>query len=104
MAGGEVRLILGGTERVLIPDFQAILEIEERLGGLIALAGRAADGDIGIREVTVILWAVMRDRPPFEEVGRLILEQGLVSVMGAVRDILAICLTGGGEPVLPGKS
>jgi hypothetical protein len=103
MTGREVGCELGGRERVLVPDFRAVMEIEDRLGGLVALAKRTSDGDIGLREVTVILWAVMRDRPAFEEVGCMVLEAGLATVMPAVRDILEICLTGGGEGVLPGK-
>ncbi|WP_321397390.1 gene transfer agent family protein [Emcibacter sp.] len=104
MAGRDVRLTLAGQEYVLRPTFQAIMEVEERLGGLLALTTKAADGEIGLREVAVILWATMQDRPDFEQVGKMIMEEGLVKSISAVRDILAICLTGGGEPVLPGKS
>ncbi|MFC7048908.1 GTA-gp10 family protein [Emcibacter nanhaiensis] len=104
MRGREVRLTLDGRERLCVPSFRAIIEIEERLGGLVGLASRAADGDIGLREVSVILWATMDERPVFEDLGQMVLSAGLVNVMAAVRDLLAICLTGGGEPVLPGKS
>ena len=103
MSGREIRLSLGGRERVCLPTFQAIMEIEERLGGLVGLASRAAEGDIGLKEVSVILWATMADRPAFEEVGQMVVSAGLVKVMRSVRDLLTICLTGGGELVLPGK-
>ena len=103
MRGREVRLTLDGRERLCVPTFQAIMEIEERLGGLVGLASRAAEGDIGLKEVSVILWATMADRPTFEEVGQMVVSAGLVNVMRSVRDLLAICLTGGGEPLLPGK-
>lgn len=90
----SVILTLEGADHRLTPTFQAIMDIEERLGGIIGLAVRAAEGDFGLREMTVIIWATMEPRRAFDEVGRMIMAAGLARVSPAVRDLLALCLTG----------
>ncbi len=87
-------ITLGGEQYRLKPTFQAIMDIEERLGGVIGLAVRAADGDFGLKEMTVIIWACMEEGPGFEQVGRLVLTEGLSKVSPAVRDLLTLCLSG----------
>lgn len=70
------------------------MDIEERLGGIIGLAVKAADGDFGLKDMTVIIWATMEDRMSFEKVGELILTVGLAKVSPVVRDLLTLCLVG----------
>lgn len=90
----SVIMTLCGAEYRLKPTFQAIMDIEERLGGIIGLAVKAADGDFGLKEMTVILWATMEDRVAFEQVGQMILTEGIAKVSPVVRDLLTLCLTG----------
>lgn len=90
----SIIVTLGGQEVRLKPTFQGIMDMEEKLGGLIALAMRASEGDFGLKEATVIVWATMEERLAFEAVGELILEKGLARISGVVRDVLTLCLSG----------
>lgn len=94
----SIVVTLGGQEVRLKPTFQAIMDMEERLGGLIALAMRASEGDFGLKEATIIIWSTMEERQPLEAVGGLILEKGLAQVSGVVRDVLTLCLSGVKSP------
>ncbi len=94
MFRNSVMISLGGAEYRLKPTFQAIMDIEERLGGIIGLALKAADGDFGLKEMTVIVWATMEDRINFEQVGKLILSEGIAKASPVVRDLLTLCLVG----------
>lgn len=94
MFRNSVIITLGGTEYRLKPTFQAIMDIEERLGGIIGLAVKAADGDFGLKEMTVIIWATMEDGLAFEQVGKLILSEGIAKASPVVRDLLTLCLVG----------
>ncbi|MBL4801743.1 MAG: gene transfer agent family protein [Emcibacter sp.] len=90
----SVIITLSGAEYRLKPTFQAIMDMEDRLGGIIGLAVKAADGDFGLKDMTVIIWATMEDRMNFEQVGELILTEGLAKVSPVVRDLLTLCLVG----------
>jgi len=74
------------------------MDIEERLGGIIGLAVRAADGDFGLKEITVIIWAMMEERMAFEQVGSLLLSEGITRASPVVRDLLTLCLVGMNDP------
>jgi hypothetical protein len=53
---GEVEIRLDDKTYVLRPTFAALSSIEQKLGtGLIALAGRLADENITLEELTVII-------------------------------------------------
>tara|TARA_B100001939_G_scaffold324295_1_gene316155 strand:+ start:1449 stop:1784 length:336 start_codon:yes stop_codon:yes gene_type:complete len=104
MRNNYITLSLAGRDYRLKPSFQAIMDMEERLGGVIALAIKASEGDIGLKDLTVVVWATMEERLPFAEVGELLLEAGLSHVTPAVRDLLSLCLSGGKEMAsAPGK-
>ena len=96
---GEVALTLGGCPHVLRPSFAAIVAIEERLGGMIGLAFKASKGELGVREMAVLIfetWEKGRIGAPSEgEIGEMILDEGLASVAPAVSALLAAVLTGG---------
>ncbi|NOZ66165.1 MAG: hypothetical protein GXP00_06690, partial [Alphaproteobacteria bacterium] len=53
-----------------------------------------ADGDFGLKEMTVIIWATMVERQNFEQLGQLILQAGIARVSPVVRDLLTLCLVG----------
>lgn len=97
---GEIAIRLGGQEIVLRPTFEALVEIEQQLGqGLVALARRMATRDIGLRDAAVIVRASMvDDKPPLAEVGRRILDQGLVTLVGPLAGFIAGALSGGAQP------
>ncbi|PCJ34736.1 MAG: hypothetical protein COA93_04460 [Alphaproteobacteria bacterium] len=90
----SVIITLSGAEYRLKPTFQAIMDIEDRLGGIIGLAVKAADGDFGFKEMTVIIWATMEEQMNFEDVGSLLLNEGVSRVSPVVRDLLTLCLVG----------
>lgn len=94
----SVFITLGDAEYRLKPTFQAIMDIEERLGGIIGLALKAADGDFGLKEMTVIIWATMEGDMTFEQVGNRVLSQGIAKASPVVRDLLTLCLVGLNEP------
>lgn len=94
MFKNSVSISFGDSEFRLKPTFQAIMDIEERLGGIIGLAVKAADGEFGLKEMTVIIWATMEDRINFEQVGKMILSEGIAKASPVVRDLLTLCLVG----------
>ncbi|MCK5424794.1 MAG: gene transfer agent family protein [Emcibacter sp.] len=98
MFRNSVIITLAGAEYRLKPTFQAIMDIEERLGGIIGLAVKAADGDFGLKEMTVIIWATMEADITFEQVGELLLSEGIAKASPVVRDLLTLCLVGLNEP------
>ncbi len=94
MFRNSVMMTLAGAEYRLKPTFQAIMDIEERLGGIVGLAVKAADGNFGLKEMAVIIWATMTDRITFDQVGEMILNEGLATVSPVVRELLTLCLVG----------
>lgn len=98
MFRNSVIITLAGAEYRLKPTFQAIMDIEERLGGIIGLAVKAADGNFGLKEMTVIIWATMEAGITFEQVGELLLSEGIAKASPVVRDLLTLCLVGLNEP------
>lgn len=108
---GEVNVTLGERRFILRPSFSAIMDIEERLGGIVALALRASRGDYGLKDVATVIWCTIRQsesqKPTLDELGELVLQAGLASAADAMKDVLTAVL--GGETVLgrdskPGKS
>jgi len=70
------------------------MDIEERLGGIVGLALKISEGDMGLKEATVFIWATMEERQAFEVVGAMVLSEGLAQVSKGVEELLTICLTG----------
>jgi hypothetical protein len=95
---GEVDITLGGRSYRLRPTFAAIMDIEERLGAVVPLAVRAAKGDFGFRDVTVVIWATLNavegQSMTMDEVGNAVLAQGLAAATPAVRVLLTHILGG----------
>jgi hypothetical protein len=95
---GETDISLNGKSYRLRPTFAAIMEIEDRLGGVVPLAARAAKGDFGLRDLAVVIWATLNavedQRMSLEEVGAAVLGRGLAAVTPAVRDVLMQILGG----------
>lgn len=97
---GEVSLMLDGEAVSLRPTFAAIMEIEHRLGGVVPLAARAAAGDFGLKDVSVIIWATWNAADGVErslnEVGERVTAAGVAAVAPAVRELLVRILSGQG--------
>lgn len=99
---GEVEIRLGGERFVMRPSFAAIMAIEADLGGVVPLARRAARGDFGLRDLTVIVREGLNAHAraagvkPFDadRVGAMILAEGIANVAGPVRDFLTAVLSG----------
>lgn len=99
---GEVEITLAGDSYTLRPSFQALCEIEEATGmGIAALLRRYGDGAFGVRDVAAVLWAGIRatDRqaPRMNEIGEIIVEEGLAAFVEPVGRFLARAVSGGGR-------
>jgi hypothetical protein len=66
---GEVAITLGGKNYILRPTFAALSAIEQTLGqGLVALAGKLANGAITLEELSAIIaQCVIGDNPDIRE-------------------------------------
>lgn len=102
---GEAAISLGGKEYTLRPTFEAIAQFEERTGrGTVALTRLAASGDIGVGKAAIILHALMTaggHEVDLKDVGRMVMEAGLVSVLPTLMVVLGNVLAGGSEPGEP---
>lgn len=96
---GEVHLEMAGRQFTLKPSFESIIEIESRLGGVVALALRASKGEYGLKDITTVIWCTLNylgpDKPSYENIGQMVLEAGLVPASHAMKDILTAILGGG---------
>lgn len=94
---GEAELRIGARSLVLRPSFASLVAAEEELGPLFALVERAADGRLGLGELTALFWHCIRDRDAGmtrEELGEALVEQGLAAVTPALRVLLGQILQG----------
>lgn len=94
---GEAELRVGGAVLVLRPSFAALVAAEEELGPLFALVERAADGRLGLSEMTALFWHCVRDRPDGltrAAVGEAVVAAGLAAVTPALRVLLGQILSG----------
>ncbi len=103
---GEVQVRLNGHEYTLRPTFEALVEIEERLGaGLVPIARRFVDAQFGVREVAGIIAAGIRgsgQKVP-DDLGPQIVKQGVLSFSEAIGTFLTGALQGdaGGNAAAP---
>lgn len=99
---GEVEIMLDGKAYVMRPTFEAMAEIEAKTGhGMLYLATRTAEGDIGITEAAMIITAALRaagEPATVETVGPMIFRTGLIKVLAPVGEYLTNALTGGEPP------
>ena len=98
---GEVDVKLGGKTWTMRPAFQALCEIEDRTGvGITTLARRFHDGDFGAGPIVAVLWAGIRaahdDAPDYDEVGRLVVAEGVIGFAAPALAFLLAALLGDG--------
>ena len=94
---GEAELRVGGAVHVLRPSFAALVAAESELGPLFALVERAADGRLGLGELTALFWHCIRDRDAGmtrEAVGEAVVAGGLAAATPALRVLLGQILQG----------
>ena len=103
---GEVEVKLGGTAYTLRPTFAALAEIEDKTDArLVTLARRFAEGDVGVRDVAVVLWAGMGESAPsLDDVGRLVVERGLDALIPPAAAFVAIAFAGSSRSRGPAKN
>ncbi|MGH6650229.1 MAG: gene transfer agent family protein [Sphingopyxis sp.] len=97
MLRGEAELRVGDAVYVLRPSFAALVAAEDELGPLFALVERAADGRLGLGELTALFWHCLRDRPEAltrQAVGEAVVAEGLAAVTPALRVLLGQILSG----------
>ena len=105
---GEVSVTLSGVSYVLRPSFDAIVEIEGKLGlSIVAIVRKTAEAtDIRATEIGAIVAAGIRahgretDRADLanvgeEKVARMCWEAGLMNVLPVVQDFLIMAVNGG---------
>jgi Phage tail tube protein, GTA-gp10 len=99
---GEVPVILGGVEYIARPDYTAVLSWEKQTGRTSTeLLVRFGGGAFGVGELVAVLHAAIMAggaRMPIEDLGRMVVEEGQVTLLPAVGRLLHNALTGGKEP------
>ena len=98
---GEVEVRLAGKTWTMRPTFQALCEIEGRTGvGITTLARRCHEGDFGAGPIVAVLWAGIRathdDAPDHDEVGRLVVAEGVIGFAAPALEFLLAALLGDG--------
>ncbi|MEO9470355.1 gene transfer agent family protein [Parasphingorhabdus sp.] len=94
---GETSLKIGGYEIVLRPSFGGLVAVEEELGSLLALVGRAADGQLKLSEITTLFWYLVKDRPEHltrKQFDEAIVSLGLSGTTPALKTVLKQILQG----------
>ncbi len=98
---GEITIKLGEKEYVLRPAFSALRKLEVLSStGIIALTQRLSAMDIRIADVAAVVWAgilgsKIKDPPSYDEIGEMILANGMASYIKPVADFLTKAVTAG---------
>jgi hypothetical protein len=107
---GEVSVVLNGQPFVMLPSFEAIVQIEEQLGSAMALARKAARTPdmLTLQELAVIITEGIRAHGRdtgstnahvgLQKIKKMIFEAGQPSVLNAVAIFLVAAVTGGSVP------
>lgn len=96
-ARGEVALSLGAHDFVLRPTFEALMQIEEELGSVFALIERVSENQVRLSDIVCVVWlcAVAGGADlGREDMGRLIVKDGMTKVTPAFRAVLLMALAG----------
>ena len=106
---GEISVKLDGADYPLRPDFDAILAIDEALGGITGLTRRAMTdlSSLTIKELAVVITEGIKAHgrstksanahAGLDTVKRMIVKAGVPTVLPAVAAFLAAAVTGGVE-------
>jgi hypothetical protein len=96
---GEKELELCGEVLLLRPSFEALVEIESKSRPLTQIVGAFAKGDFKISDVTAIIYCTAKasNKNPllsFNEVGEMILADGLMKIAPIAFDVISNVLSG----------
>lgn len=94
---GEAELRIAGEAYRLRPSFAALVAAESELGPLFALAERGAEGQLALKEIAVLFWHCIADRPAaltVDAVGEAVAAAGLVAATPPLRQLLLQILQG----------
>lgn len=82
--------------RVLRPTFAALVAAEEELGSLLALVGRASEGNLRLSEMSALFWHCLEDDHGLmrHELEAAVVEAGLSAVTPALKGLLGQILRG----------
>ncbi len=95
---GEVDVVLGAATYTMRPTFQAICELEAKIGcNLYQLALRFQEGQFTLQEITSIVWFGLRgvntDLPfTYDALGNMIVQAGIVNFLKYASQFLASAL------------
>jgi len=93
---GEEKFEVGARCFLLRPSFENLVAAEDEIGSLFALVERASDGSLTLSEMSALIWHCIEadPRPDRAEVGKSVLEKGLIETTKPVRAILSQVLKG----------
>lgn len=99
---GEVLVTLANRDYVLRPTFEALAHVESRLGtGIVALLRSISAGQFGVREVAAVIHAGIEAGPDkgasHVEVGRLVVDAGVMALLPMVTEFLMSAVEGQGK-------
>lgn len=95
----EVEIALDGKTYTLQSNFQALCEIEELTGlGVSEILRRVWDGALSVNQISTVIWSCIRaansSPPAIEEVGEMVIAQGLKAFVEPVIRLLGPVVTG----------
>lgn len=97
----EIEINMGGRTYAVRPTFKTVAAIEQATGqGCVALGLKVARSQATLTEVAVILNAMVREQPnPLspEEIGDILMEEGLFPLIEPVSEFLLRALRGNKE-------
>jgi hypothetical protein len=96
---GEVEVKLGGKMRTMRPTFQGLREVEHRTGlGVIELVQRFGEGKASLDHVAIVLAIGLRaandDAPDYDQIGEMLMRQGMSDVLLPILVFLASAFVG----------
>ena len=97
-ARGETTVTLGGKQLVLRPTFEAVEQIQDRLGErLVPLISRLSRSDFGVRDIAVPIHEFARaggSEMEYQDIGELVLAEGLKNVAPTIMTMITDILLG----------
>ncbi|MDE0723307.1 MAG: GTA-gp10 family protein [Alphaproteobacteria bacterium] len=92
---GEVLCTLNGKDYVLKPTFGALMRIELKADcSVLTLAAQALEGTLQVSHIATILKFCMTEDITEEELGEMILLEGLVNTLPCVHALMRVILEG----------
>lgn len=96
---GEGEITLDGKAYTLRLSFRALCRIEEGTGLRTGtLLRRFAEGDVGARDMAIVIHAGMHAfderAPALDEVGRMVVDEGIAALAAPVGEFLAGAISG----------